>query len=252
MNVRRANVRPGVYPLGECLSQIAVPSFETICFPHALRVLRGAVASGELGDDARDPGLDLAQGDRRRRPRDRRHGRQEALLVAAGLRRSARSCRGWQPQPVVRTGYAVCVAGVGRAYPTATPRQVVSARLLRACEESFGVLLQKYDRLPVVPLRVPGRGDGRQGVLGLLACVGSWPASPIAGRTNESKLRRFWRGSSPVAGPRRPRKRPAGKTRWHESNRLEPTAILRRAEAWDPMSQPAEAEGAGLALPWSP
>ena len=27
--------------------------------------------------------------------------------------------------------------------------------------------------------------------------VQSWPASPIAGRTNESKLRRFWRGSSP-------------------------------------------------------
>ena len=79
--------------------------------------------------------------------------------------------------------------------------------------------------------------------------VQSWPASPIAGRTNESKLRRFWRGSSPVAGPRRPRKQPAGKTRWHESNRLEPTATLRRAEAWDPMSQAAEAGGAGLALP---
>ena len=79
--------------------------------------------------------------------------------------------------------------------------------------------------------------------------VQSWATSPIAGRTDESKLRRFWRGSSPVAGPRRPRKRPAEKTRWHESNRLEPTAILRRAEAWDPMSQPAEAGGAGLALP---
>ena len=60
--------------------------------------------------------------------------------------------------------------------------------------------------------------------------VQSWPASPIARRTNESKLRRFRRGSSPVAGPLSSRHGGAGKTRWHESNRLEPPLLAR--ETW--------------------
>ena len=47
---------------------------------------------------------------------------------------------------------------------------------------------------------------------------------PKAGRKHESKLSRSWRGSSPVAGPRRPRHGGAGKNAQNDTIRLEHTS----------------------------
>ena len=55
------------------------------------------------------------------------------------------------------------------------------------------------------------------------------PPIPMAARTDESKLRRFWRGSSPVAGPRRPRRRRAGKNAQNETDRIESPSLATRS-----------------------
>ena len=130
MSVRRAYVDSCVPPIRFGLSKMAVPPFESIRFLYAFHVLLGAVAGGDLGGDSHDPRLQLTQGDRRRRPRGRRHVQQEALLVAAGLLRCTRGRR-WQPQPVILAGYAVLIVITDdRIISLVRPGQVVTLRLL--------------------------------------------------------------------------------------------------------------------------
>ena len=145
---------------------VAISALVMVCAPYAFQVFVRAVAGVELGDDRRDPCLDLAERYHRGCP----HVREEALLVAAGLRRRVHCRRGRQPQLVMPAGDAVSV--IGRIHgPASAPRNVVSICLPRTWEEASGVLLQKHDRLPVVPSGVPGREDRRECRFDLFACV---------------------------------------------------------------------------------